>query len=409
MKKIALLSLVASSILMAGGYKIPETSTNAVALGAANIAHNQNNADAAYYNPAKMVFMSDENHLEADLMYIGLDSVNYQGQYTYPVTLGGTTIVTNLDSKSEDFLIPSFHYVSPKLGDSGVRVGLSIVSPGGLSKRWDAQPARMTAEEFSLQTIEINPTAAFQINKNLAVAVGFRLLYSEGTAKGNLPGVISQDMTGDSIDVGYNLAIAYNPTEALELGVTYRSQIDMTLEGNADLYQIALMNPIAGYSGSVDLPMPGSLSLAAAYTLPSKTTVEFVYEKTYWSAYKDLNFEYANPLAEAVFGIPKPKDWKDTNTFRIGITQELDNLTLMAGYVIDESPVPNTTIGFELPDTDSQAVSLGGRYKVNEKLDIALSGLYSMHESRTVNNTSLNGEFSDGNVLIISAGLGYKF
>ena len=60
MKKILLMSLVASSILMAGGYKIPEASTNAVALGAANIAHNHS-ADAAYYNPASMVFMSDEH------------------------------------------------------------------------------------------------------------------------------------------------------------------------------------------------------------------------------------------------------------------------------------------------------------------------------------------------------------
>ena len=67
MKKIVLISLVTSSMLLAGGYKIPEQSTNAVALGAANVAHNQDNADAAYYNPAKMVFMSNANHLEADL------------------------------------------------------------------------------------------------------------------------------------------------------------------------------------------------------------------------------------------------------------------------------------------------------------------------------------------------------
>lgn len=59
MKKIALLSLVTASVLMAGGYKIPETSLNAVALSAANIAHSHG-ADAAYYNPANMVFMEDK-------------------------------------------------------------------------------------------------------------------------------------------------------------------------------------------------------------------------------------------------------------------------------------------------------------------------------------------------------------
>ena len=65
MKKLTLLSLAVASALYAGGYKIPETSVNGVALSAANVAHSQN-ADAAYYNPANMSFMADENALEAD-------------------------------------------------------------------------------------------------------------------------------------------------------------------------------------------------------------------------------------------------------------------------------------------------------------------------------------------------------
>jgi len=404
MKKIAVMSLVASSMLMAGGFKIPETSTNAVALGAANIAHNQNNADAAYYNPAKMVFMSDENHIEADLMYVKLYDVAYKSS-------DGTI---DIESEGEDFYIPSLHYVSGALGDNGARVGLSITTPGGLSKRWNDAPALYTAHEFTLETIEINPTAAFKVNDTLGVAVGFRILTSHGIANGIVPGVISQDMEGYSTDFGYNLAVAYQPTQALELGLTYRSKINMTLEGNADLYYVQGMNPVASYAGSVSLPLPAVLSLAAAYTFPTKTTLEVVYEKTYWSAYNSLNFEYTNPTAEYIFGGVTDKDWKDTNTFRIGLTQALDNMTLMAGLVIDESPVPNKTIGYELPDTDTMAVSLGGRYQINDKMDIGLAALYSMHDSRTItaddaNENGIVGEFTDGDVLIVSVGLGYKF
>ncbi len=411
MKKIVLMSLVASSVLMAGGFKIPETSTNAVALGAANIAHNHENADAAYYNPAKMVFMQDKNALEADLTYIGLEKVNYKG------TVSGTGPY-DLESESEDFVIPTLHYVSKKLGDNDARIGLSIVSPGGLSKRWDTEPAKTSAQEFTLKTIEINPTAAFKVNDKLAVAVGFRILYSDGTVKSDGHTVVlgalanvSRDMTGTSTDFGYNLALAYNPTKALELGVTYRSKIDMTVEGNAKLAETRFGTTYDG-PGAVSLPLPATLDLAAAYTFASKTTVEFVYEKAFWSAYKSLDFNYdgtEGPVLEAIFGTPIQKNWKDTNTFRVGLTQELNDLTLMAGYVYDNSPVPDKTIGFELPDTDSQAVSLGGRYKINESVDVGFSALYSMHESRTVLNDSLDGEFSDGNVLIVSAGLGYKF
>ena len=410
------MSLMAGSILMAGGYKIPETSTNAVALGAANIAHNHENADAAYYNPAKMVFMQDKNALEADLTYIGLEKVKYKG------TVSGTGPY-NLESESEDFVIPTLHYVSKKLGNNGARIGLSIVSPGGLSKKWNTEPAKTSAQEFTLKTIEINPTAAFKINDKLAVAVGFRILYSDGIVKSDGHTVIngalanvSRDMTGTSTDFGYNLALAYKPIDALELGVTYRSKINMTVEGDAKLAETRYGTTYDG-SADVSLPLPATLDLAAAYTFTTKTTVEFVYEKAFWSAYKSLDFNYngtEGPVLGAIFGRTLEKNWKDTNTFRLSLTQELNNLTLMAGYVYDNSPVPNKTIGFELPDTDSQAVSLGGRYKINESIDIGLSALYSIHESRTItaadgNDNGLVGEFSDGNVLIVSAGLGYKF
>jgi len=119
MKKLTLLSLAAACSVYAGGYKIPETSLNGVALSAANVAHNKS-ADAAYYNPANMVFMKNENALEVDLTYIGLDAPNFKGAGV------------DTDAESEQFLVPSINYVS---GDvSGARFGLSIGVPGGLSK-----------------------------------------------------------------------------------------------------------------------------------------------------------------------------------------------------------------------------------------------------------------------------------
>ena len=393
-------------MLLAGGYKIPENSANAVALGAANVAHNHNSADAAFYNPAKMVFMSDENHIDANLMYIGLSKVDYKGDVT-------GAPAQDISSESEDFIVPSFHYVSPKLGKSNARVGLSIVSPGGLSKRWENSIASYSAEEFTLQTVEINPTAAFEINKEWGVAVGFRMVHSVGIAKaqGKHPslGNYSQDLEGDGFDVGYNFALAYQPTKNLEFGFTYRSKINLALDGDADLISTTAPTLNGNYDVSVDIPLPAAINLAMAYTLPSQTTLEFVYERTYWSAYQALDFEYANPVAEAKFGTTHPKKWKDANTYRFGVTQELETLTLMGGVVVDESPVPESTLKFELPDTDTLAFSLGARYTIDKNIDIALSGLYSLYDERKVSNSSLNGEFSGGDVLIISAGVGYRF
>jgi len=406
MKKIALISLVASSVLMAGGYKIPETSLNAVALSAANIAHNKS-ADAAYYNPANMVFMTNKNHVEADLMYIGLSKVKFEGTIS--------TVPQDIESESETFLVPSLHYVS---GDvSGARFGLSVTVPGGLSKRWKNSLATYSAEEFTLETIELNPTIALPIGDKVGVAVGIRVVHSSGVVKatGTHPtyGAYSQDMEGDSIDFGYNLALAYKPTSDLELGLTYRSQIDLTEDGDAYLSMPGAGVTADTYGASVTVPLPASLSMAIAYTFPTKTTVEFVYERNYWSAYEDLNFNYNNPYAEGAFGISKPKDWKDTSAFRLGVTQEYDKMIIMAGIVYDETPVPDSSVGFELPDSDSLSVSLGGRYKIDEKMDVGVSALYSMRDDRSIaaanSDAGLDGEFTDSNVLLVSVGMGYKF
>ena len=397
MKKIALISLIASSVLMAGGWKIPETSTNAVALGAANVAHNHNNADAAYYNPAKMTSMSDENHIDANLMYIGLEAVKY------------SAAAGDIESEKEKFLVPSLHYVSPTLNK--IRLGLSITSPGGLSKRWKTAPAVYSAEEFSLKILELNPSIAVAVNDKFSVAVGVRALYSEGIVKSTHPG-FARDMKGDSIDYGYNLALAYQPTKDIEIGVTYRSKVDLTERGNAKLSSAITTTPY-DIPVSVTVPLPASLNIALAYTFSTKTTLELVYERTYWSAYKDLDFQYNAALADAIltarFDDPVTKNWKDSNTFRLGITQEYEKMAVMAGVVIDETPTPNDTLGFEYPGSDAVAVSLGTRYKLNDKMDISCAALYAMSEKRTVNNSSINGTFSDANALLLSVGLGYKF
>lgn len=399
MKKIILASIVASSVLMAGGYKVPELSLNAVALSSANVAHS-NGADAAYYNPANMAFMKDENTLEVDLTYIGLSATNYKG------TVAATgSIEHDINAKSETFIAPGIHYVSGDI--NGMRFGLSVVSPAGLSKRWSVQPAQSSAEEFTLQTIEVNPTYAYTVDDKVAVALGLRMIHTSGVVKSS--GLVSRDMKGDSIDFGYNLALAYKATSELELGLTYRSNIDLRVEGDAKLYSGTTL----AYDGgvSVSVPIPASLNLAMAYTFASKTTVEFLYERSFWSTYKTLDFEYATSIGGLApyFDDPIAKNWKDTNAYRIGVTHNLNKFTLMAGIVYDETPIPDESYSFELPGSNSTSISFGTRYQLDEKMNVGFATLYSMKESRNVSNTDLDGKFSNSNALLVTAGLEYKF
>ena len=398
MKKI-ILSVLATSALMAGGYKIPEVSTNGVALSAANVAHNKS-ADAAYYNPANMVFMKHDGLMEIGAMYVGLSDVKYKGD-------DHSSGPYNMKSSKEDFFIPSFHYVSPEI--AGARLGFSMVVPAGLSKRWSEQPAEASAEEFTLETIEFNPTIAIPIGDKIGIAVGFRGIYSKGKVKGRVPGAMKLNMDGTSMDYGYNLAMSYKPLKELELALTYRSKVNIGVQGDADVFHAYYIPSKVKTDVSVDIPIPAALNAAIAYTFPTKTTIEFVYERTYWHSYSNINFQYHDATAEAVFGNKKDKNWDDTSTYRLGITQELDALTLMCGVVRDETPVPESTADYSLPDSDSTSVSLGARYQITDKMNIGLAGLYSMRDDRVVHNDELDGEFTDSNVLMISAGLEYRF
>lgn len=393
MKHVVLLSVAAAAV-MAGGYKIPENSINSTALSAAYIA-NAHGADAAYFNPAAMVYNDDANMLEVDMTYIGLNSIDFSG------TTG------DYSSKEEKFFVPSFHFASKKLGDSGARAGLSVVVPAGLSKRWDNAVPKASAEEFTLETVEINPSIAVPINDTVSIGAGFRMIKSSGVVKSTY--LVSRDMDGSSTDFGYNLALMVKPTPELSLAATYRSNINLTIEGNAKLYSGATM--VYNGDASVTIPDPAAFNFAAAYTF-GNTTVEAVFERTLWSSYDSLDFEYPVSIGGLApyFDDPKPKNWKDTNSYRLGVTQKYDQWTAMAGIAYDETPVPESTLGYELPDSDAIIVSLGGRYQIDSRWNVGIAGLVDLKKSRDVAQTGgINGEFSNARAYLVTAGIEYRF
>jgi len=391
--RVATLLSLSAATLLASGYRIPEQSLNSVALSAAYVA-GANGADASYYNPANMSFMENGAFTEVSMTYINLVKINYTD----------ATSTNSGASESEQFLMPNLHYVSPKVGNW--RYGLSITAPAGLSKRWDDSYPMRTAKEFTLKVFEVNPTVSYLVSDQFSVGFGLRGVYSSGKIKAIMSPVYENNMDADSIDFGYNLAMSYKPIQDLTLAVTYRSKVDLTVSGDAETTYLG--HSLSG-DVSTQIPLPASLALAAAYTM-DKTTVEFVYERTYWSAYDSLDFQFSNANAETIFGPSKVKNWKDANAYRIGISHQYsDTLKLMVGFAIDQSPAPDSTLGFELPDSDAKLYSVGFEYKLSQKLKVGLAYLYDDKEDRTVSNGTVNGTFTDSAAHLVTASLKYRF
>ncbi|AII15389.1 outer membrane transport protein (OMPP1/FadL/TodX family) [Campylobacter iguaniorum] len=421
LKKVSLLAL-ATSTLYAAGYKIPEQSSDSVALSASNVAFSFG-PDAAYYNPANMMYVDDVRHyFENSFTYIHLGKSRFD-----PDVKTAENYTTT--SQNADFLVPTFHFVSPEYIENW-RFGLSFVVPSGLSMRWkDTYPAS-TANNFSLKVFELNPSAAYRVSDELSIAAGFRVIYATGKVSTNPNGSLggatlnaSRQLEGDDVNFGWNAAITYRPVEDLSLVATYRSKIDMNLEGNAQITS-STSTFVPGFNGSyngpvsVNIPLPAVLTLGLGYKIDDVTLLA-AFERTYWSKLERFDFNYGGSSipAQAVFDKPVEKNFHDSNTYRLGVAWDATNkLRLMAGFAYDESPSDPTLIGFELPDTSAYIYSVGLNYKYNEDIEIAFGYLFQDRQNRHIDKNderakfnNVVGEMTNANSQLVNLGIKYRF
>jgi long-chain fatty acid transport protein len=401
--------LVVAGTAYGAAYRIPEQSVNSTARAGAYVAYTPG-ADAAFFNPANMSWLEDRAYFEADLTYIGLSGISYKDN---------RTPLYNGDSQTESFLVPTFFLVSPDY--NGFRVGLSLDAPAGLAKRWDDPYPRTFAEEFSLTVAELNPTVSYKTCDMFSVAAGIRGIYADATVTSagmisrDFGGVTaSRDMEGDTLEWGFNLAATLRPMDNMNLAVTYRSNVDLELDGDATLATSASFagSPFYQGDGKVTVPLPAVLAIAGSYTFFDQLTVELEYDRTFWSEYETLDFIYptslGNPFLTSAFDLPKAKDWEDSDAWRISVSYDINAFTLMAGFGIDENPIPDATLSFDLPDSDAKLYSLGLRYRVNEDFDLGIAYLFDDKDSRSVVNESVNGIFDEGRAHLVTVGLSYK-
>lgn len=414
MKKIVTLSFLAAALLNASGFAINEQSSDSVALSNSNVAKSFG-ADAAYYNPANMVFLDDRFSIENSFSYLQLNPLGFKES--------GTN--RNFKSQTSRVFVPTFHAVSPAFGDNW-RFGLSITAPAGMIIRWDHDPAAAAARKFQLKVIELNPTVAYKFSDEFSAAFGLRMVYTTGHVINTgkfAAGTHSREFDGDSIDFGYNIALAYKPTENLDLAATYRSKVNLKLKGDTKI-NVTLPVPFLNlnYDGPINInaPVPAMLNLAAAYTWQD-TTFMFSYQRTFWSAWKEMDFDYAgagarenaNPVFRQGYNDPIARNWRDSNSYRFGIAHNAnENLRLMAGFMIDRHTSMSNKTGFEVPDTNAYLYSVGANYKITSDLELACGFLYQDRQKRSVsgsNGKDANGELDRTSAYIVNLGVKYKF
>ncbi len=399
---LALTSILTAGSAMASGWRIPEQSVDSTAKAGANIA-SASRADAAYFNPANMSWMENTWSTQLDVTYIHLTPIDYDDART-----------SRYDGKSEDenFYLPTGFVVSPSYG--GARFGLAIVEPYGLAKRWNSPYEKAAAEAFKLAVVEVNPNVSYSFANKVSVAAGARMLYADATVQSDASGIgvpLSRDMSADTVEWGWNAAISVKPIDKLNISATYRSNVDLNFEDDAT--KLNLLGRRVNPAAKVTIPAPAVFALSTAYNILDNLNVELTWDRTFWSKYKNLDFDFTPVIPGNPFEPAQARDWTDTDAFRIGVTYGVTkSLDLMVGFGHDQNPAPTNKVGFELPDSDAWLYSLGAQYKINDKLDVGIAMLYDHKETRKVevNPTDrVYGEFTDASALLISVGLNYRF
>ncbi|MAC93970.1 MAG: hydrocarbon degradation protein [Flavobacteriales bacterium] len=404
MKKILLGILGFGPLLMhAGGFQVNLQGTKQTGMGHLGTSFYLG-ASSAYFNPAMMGFSESKFNFEAGVSPL-LAYAAYQNQETGRVERTDNPLGT-----------PFYFYGTYKINDE-LSAGLAVYTPFGSSVVWgDDWSGRNLIQDISLQAIFFQPTVSYKISEKLNVGLG--LIYATGAVEINraIPAPIGENnsvnLKGNTASYGYNFGIHYQATEKLTVGVTYRSEIEMELEGGDADFSVdpALRSNFPDTKFDATLPLPSTTTLGIAYQASEKLLLSVEGSLVGWSTYESLDFDFEDNT-ESLEDSENPRNYEDAIIVRAGAQYSVnDKLDARLGVYYDQSPVTDEYFNPETPSTDNLGITAGLSYSVSEKFTVDASFLYiyGMERESEYKPANFGGKYQSRSY-IPGIGLNYKF
>lgn len=367
------------------GFAVLQQGSGPMAQGNAFVAQ-ADDPSAVFFNPAGIAqFAGRQAYLGVTLV---APRITYDGR-------GGSSEAT----VDKVYVLPQI-YATQQLSSQWY-LGIGIFSPFGLSTVWNGNwEGRYLATYSRLQTADFNPNITWKAG-GVSVSGGLNVLRADLRLRRKIPLVFppvslpdgESDLTGDALGYGYNLGLLYQVSDLWQLGLSYRSKIRLDFEdGDADFdvpAEVKSAFPDTKAEGILDLPP--SMTAGIAFRPTSDWTVEFDVTWTGWSTYDELKIRFKEPVAGSFTSV-QPKKWRDVFAYRVGVKYRLsDALTLRAGYIIDESPVPNSTLDPQMPDGDRNIITAGLDWRVRGNLIVGAAYNFIDGDERTKENAVIEG------------------
>lgn len=390
--------------VFASGFAIYTQGASALGQGNAVTAHLAD-PSAVFFNPSLI------NRLPGTQVQVGTTFIGSSRKFD-SVATGLKTSVSSEHYPSTLFVT---HQLSPQLS-----VGFGMFSPYGLGSEWgQTWEGRYISTNSELTTFNFNPVVSWQINPRVSVAAGLDYLIMDSTLEKNIALVPLADghqkFSGDGDGFGFNLGATIKFTEKATLGLHYRSEIDVDLDGDAE-FSLPLGTPapiaamLSNSPGATSITLPQQAQVGLAYQLTDNFVAEVGGRWEDWSSFNSLVINLDSGLTTTT-----DRQWKDVYAFNLGGRYQMnDQVALLFGYLYDNNPAPNQTFDPSIPAADAQIYSIGTEYQ-HDTWTVSLAYAYQHYSNRYKNNSvgladggAANGEYQTDNHMV-GLSVGYRF
>ncbi len=403
--KITLLLIFLNYSALAGGYQVSLHGQRQAGMGLIGTSLFMD-ASAAFYNPGALALMPQQISILGGVSGI-FSNVTYQ--MAYPSLYQAQT--------DNPIGTPFYLYAAAKITDRLV-AGIAVNTPFGNGLKWEEGWAgRFLIQEISLRAITIQPTVSFRISDEISAGAGFVYTMGFVEMERTLPveGVDGEgkvNISGNTANYGFNAGLQYAGRNGLNIGISYRSQIDMAVDDAEAIFSVPLslsgMFP-AENSVAVTLPLPANLDFGLSYQFSRELMLGIALNYVFWDAYQDLTFNFETNTP-ALTDSSNPREYSNTLIVRAGGEYKVNNsLYLRAGAYYDPSPVNRDYFSPETPSLNTLALSGGFSFLPNSQISIDASLLFlmGMEESVTYSPENFGGTYKS-RVLIPGIGISYS-
>lgn len=413
---LALICLLGVAGPAAGaGFLIFEQGSKAMGMGGAFTAQ-ADDGSAMFHNVAGLAFL-EEMSFDVGVTFLQPDS-DFVGLAPFPGP-GATGA-----QESTTYTPVHFYWVRP-LSDR-LTFGVGLNSPFGLSTDWadpDQWPGRYISAEAELRSFDLNPSIGWKTGDRFGVGFGLVARISDVRLERYVPQINPATQTVADVatarlesefdtGIGWNVGVLAKVGTYFSWGFSYRSKIEIDYGGDGVFTQIATGNPQLDALVAAAIPFGQNLPIATTIEFPDMASfglalgltrsimVEVDVNWTGWSSFGDIVLDFTSaPQFTSLI----PNDWHDAYNYRIGVRLGEGRQQWRFGYIVDESPQPEESVGPLLPDADrtDYTIGYGGR-----RYDVAL--MYVDFDTRT-SRTNRDGFFGTYNTDVWLLGITAKF